>query len=38
VRVGLLFVTSWDFGNLQTDLGGLIALGIGAFIAAGRLR
>jgi hypothetical protein len=38
VRVGLLFLTSWDFGNLQSDLGGLIALGIGCFIAAGRLR
>ncbi|MHB8683024.1 MAG: B-box zinc finger protein [Dehalococcoidia bacterium] len=39
IRVGLLFVTGvWTFRDLQTDLFGLIALGIASFIAAGRLR
>jgi hypothetical protein len=39
VRVGALFAAGgWAFGDLRTDLAGLIALGIAAFIAAGRLK
>lgn len=39
VRLGLLFAASgWDFHDLQQDLGGLIAVVLAAFIAAGRLR
>jgi len=39
IRLGLLFaISGWDFHDLQTDIGGLVALGLGAFIAAGRLR
>ena len=39
VRVGLLFALSdWMFRDLRMDLGGLIAVVLAAFIAAGRLR
>jgi serine protease AprX len=39
VRTGLLFAASnWVLHDVQTDLAGLIALGLAAFIAAGRLR
>lgn len=39
VRLGLLFAASgWVLRDLQVDVGGLIALGIGCFIAAGRVR
>ena len=39
VRTGLLFAASnWVVHDVQTDLAGLIALGLAAFIAAGRLR
>jgi hypothetical protein len=39
IRLGLLFAFSgWHFHDLQTDIGGLVALGLGCFIAAGRLR
>ena len=39
MRVALLFAFSnWVFRDLRVDLGGLIALGIAGFIAAGRLR
>jgi hypothetical protein len=38
-RTGLLFAASgWVFHDVQTDLAGLIAFGLAAFIAAGRLR
>ncbi len=39
LRLALLFLLSgWEFDELQRDLGGLIAVVLGAFIAAGRLR
>jgi len=39
VRVGFLFgIDDWVFEDLRTDLAGLIALAIAAFVAAGRLR
>jgi hypothetical protein len=39
VRVALLFALSnWVFEDVRTDLGGLIAVAIAAFVAAGRLR
>ena len=38
VRLGLLFAFSWGFADLRFDIGGLGALLIGSFIAAGRLR
>lgn len=39
VRTGLLFAASgWGSHDIQTDLAGLIGLGLAAFIAAGRLR
>lgn len=39
VRTGLLFgAGSWVFADLRLDLGGLVALTIAGFIAAGRLR
>lgn len=39
VRIGLLMTLgTWDFADVQNDLGGLIAAGIAAFVAAGRLR
>lgn len=38
VRTALLFATGWEFIDLRLDLGGLIATGIAAFIAAGRAR
>ena len=38
VRLGLLFAFSWGFSDLRFDIGGLGALLIGSFVAAGRLR
>ena len=39
VRTALLFLLGdWVFDDLRVDVGGLIAMGIAAFIAAGRLR
>ena len=39
VRVAVLFALSnWVFEDVRTDLGGLIAVAIAAFVAAGRLR
>lgn len=39
VRVGLLLtVGGWGFRDLRVDLAGLIAVVLGCFIAAGRLR
>ncbi len=39
VRLMLLFaVSGWMFHNLRFDLGGLIAVVLAAFVAAGRLR
>ncbi len=34
----LLLSNAWTFQDVRFDLNGLIALGIGCFIAAGRLR
>jgi hypothetical protein len=39
LRVGLLVAAGgWVFRDVRTDLAGLVALGIAAFIAAGRLK
>lgn len=39
VRVGLLFaLDNWQFVDLRTDIIGLLAAGIAAFVAIGRLR
>jgi hypothetical protein len=38
VRLALLFAFDWNFETLRFDLGGLVALGVGCMIAAGRLR
>jgi hypothetical protein len=39
VRVGLLLsLTTFDLGDLRTDLAGLIVAGLAAFSAASRLR
>ena len=38
VRLGILFAIDWNFQTLRFDLPGLIALGVGCMIAAGRLR
>lgn len=39
VRIALLFaVSNWALHDLRVDLGGLIALGVAGFVAAGRLR
>jgi hypothetical protein len=35
---GLFLISSWDFADLRVDLGGLIAVVLAAFVAAGRLR
>jgi hypothetical protein len=34
----LLTVGSWAFSDVRIDLAGLIAFGVGAFVASGRLR
>lgn len=38
IRTGLLLAGRWEFEDVQTDLAGLIALGVACFIGAGRLR
>ena len=39
VRLALLLsISGWSFQHLRLDLGGLVALGLGCVIAAGRLR
>jgi hypothetical protein len=40
VRVALLLTVldDWQFDDLRVDVGGLIAVALAGFIAAGRLR
>lgn len=38
VRTGLLMAFDWDFGDLRTDIWGLLVALFAGFIAVGRLR
>lgn len=39
VRAGLLLTfTGWELADIQSDLRGLIAVGVAVFVASGRLR